>query len=120
MPKVHLWDGGVYDNLGFEALFKPRGDGLRNGLDFLIVSDASGGLRTARRARFQRVKRLVDIASDQVRSLRARMLFGHFASRSNTGVYLRMGQSAALVLREAGVPEDQPEGIDLSSPRRTD
>jgi NTE family protein len=111
MPTVHLWDGGVYDNLGVEALFKPRGDGLRNGLDFLIVSDASGGLRTARRARFQRVKRLVDIASDQVRSLRARMLFGHFASRPNTGVYLRMGQSAALVFREAGVMEGATQKV---------
>ena len=40
--RVHLWDGGVYENLGLEALFKP-GEPLR-GCDFLICSDASGPL----------------------------------------------------------------------------
>ncbi len=42
---VRLWDGGAYDNLGLEPLFKP-GSGLRS-CDFLICSDASGPLRAA-------------------------------------------------------------------------
>jgi hypothetical protein len=39
---VHLWDGGAYDNLGLEPLYKP-GEELV-GCDFLLVSDASGPL----------------------------------------------------------------------------
>ena len=40
---VHLWDGGAYENLGLEALYKP-GRGLID-CNFLICSDASGPLR---------------------------------------------------------------------------
>ena len=74
-----LWDGGVYDNLGVEALFKPR-EGLQKGIELLLVSDASaplgikswsagGILRTVRRG-----GRLLDIPRNQVRGLYARML----------------------------------------------
>ena len=35
-----LWDGGVYDKLGVEALFKPAG-AYSDGFYFLVVSDAS-------------------------------------------------------------------------------
>jgi NTE family protein len=37
---VHFWDGGAYENLGIESLYKPL-QGLM-GCDFLICSDASG------------------------------------------------------------------------------
>lgn len=37
LRRLMLWDGGVYENLGIEALFKPSG-GFREGFDFLIVS----------------------------------------------------------------------------------
>ena len=43
-----LWDGGVYDNLGAEALYK-AGKGLREGIDFCLVSDASGAFVTEHR-----------------------------------------------------------------------
>jgi len=54
LPKLHLWDGGVYDNLGVEALFKPgRTDGVyRDDYTFLIVSDASGTCATPKSASF--------------------------------------------------------------------
>jgi hypothetical protein len=38
-----LWDGGVYDNLGLEALYK-IGEGLDGEIDFLIVSNASASI----------------------------------------------------------------------------
>src|SRR6516164_10303727 len=37
---VRLWDGGAYENLGLESLYKSQ-QGLL-GCDFLICSDASG------------------------------------------------------------------------------
>lgn len=94
--RLHLWDGGVYDNLGVEALFKP-GEGLRDGTDFLIVCDASRPLSADERASrwrpgyLQASMRLVDVATDQVRSLRARMLIEYFKQNPGSGAYLRMG-----------------------------
>ena len=40
---IRLWDGGVYENLGLEALFKPEGRLI--GCDFLVCSDASRSIR---------------------------------------------------------------------------
>ncbi len=105
LPRLHLWDGGVYDNLGVEALFKTRSERFREGYNFLIVSDASGTLPVERPLPHRRAKRLVDIATDQVRGLRSRSLVEHFTREPNSGVYLRMGRTASYLLREAGVPE---------------
>lgn len=94
--RLHLWDGGVYDNLGVEALFKP-GEGLRDGTDFLMVCDASRPLSSDKRTSrwrpgyLQASMRLVDVATDQVRSLRARMLIEYFKQNPGSGAYLRMG-----------------------------
>lgn len=94
--RLHLWDGGVYDNLGVESLFKP-GEGLRDGTDFLIVCDASRPLSRDTRTSAWRPgyldasMRLVDVATDQVRSLRARMLMEFFKQHPGTGAYLRIG-----------------------------
>ncbi|KAA1261076.1 Patatin-like phospholipase [Rubripirellula obstinata] len=94
--RLHLWDGGVYDNLGVESLFKP-GVGLQNDTDFLIVCDASRPLSGESRGTHWRPSylrasmRLVDVATDQVRSLRARMLINHFQQNPGSGAYLRMG-----------------------------
>lgn len=107
VPRVHLWDGGVYDNLGVEALFKPRGNHYRDEYNFLVVSDASGGLGPARPVVHQRATRLIAIATDQVRSLRARSLVAHFLEQPHSGVYLRMGNSAAAIYRDARIPEGE-------------
>ncbi|MDA8745146.1 patatin-like phospholipase family protein [Rubripirellula amarantea] len=102
--KLHLWDGGVYDNLGVESLFKP-GEGLRDGTDFLIVCDASRPLSGENQESrwtpgyLEASMRLVDVATDQVRSLRARMLMEYFKQNPGSGAYLRMGRKSSR-LRE--------------------
>jgi NTE family protein len=95
---VRLWDGGAYDNMGLEAVSKP-GRGLK-GCDFLICSDASGPLRppggsplTALAKGHLSSPRLYDVASDQIRSLRSRMLIADITSGKVNGVLLRMGNS---------------------------
>jgi len=46
--KIHIWDGGVYDNLGMEALVKyDKGCVYRKEFDFLIISDASKAIEPA-------------------------------------------------------------------------
>ena len=104
--RYDLWDGGVYDNLGLEALHKPNG-GLRSGVDFLIVSDAASQLRTEthKRRRWpnpgRRAYRLVDIAMDQTRALRARSVVSEFQRCPDRGVYLRIGNSSESIYAAA-------------------
>lgn len=95
---VRLWDGGAYENLGLEAIFKP-GEVLR-GCDFLICSDASGALKPPGRGPLGSLikgqlwsPRLFDVASDQIRALRARMVIGEFERDLVKGVYLRIGNT---------------------------
>ena len=105
--RYELWDGGVYDNLGLEPLFKPNGD-FRDGLDLLVVSDASAPLELTPRTLSRmlrpahRVLRLVDIASDQVRGLRSRAVVAEFARTEGTGVYFRMGNTVEQIYSAVG------------------
>jgi NTE family protein len=93
---VRLWDGGAYENLGLETLFKP-GEPLR-GCDFLVCSDASGPigsqsvLRLAAKGRLPS-PRPFDVCTDQIRSLRSRMLLKAITDGTVKGVLLKMGNS---------------------------
>lgn len=100
--KVRLWDGGAYDNMGLEAVTKP-GKGLRH-CDFLICSDASGPLPMPGRLPLAGLfsgslssPRLFDIAGDQIRALRSRVLIADIAAGTLAGVLLRMGNSVRAV-----------------------
>ena len=97
-----LWDGGVYDNLGVEALLKPGGV-YRAGFDFLIVSDASALLESETRA-LHAPLRLLHVATDQVRSLRARAVVSHLQGNPGTGVYLKIGNTEEHIFQEANQP----------------
>ncbi len=103
-----LWDGGVYDNLGVEALYK-TGKGLRDDIDFLLVSDASKPLGVIDRKWFRKIPlprapmRLVNIPMDQVRSVRSRCMFDYFED-NDAGGYIRMGYTVAELFEEQGIP----------------
>lgn len=111
--RIHLWDGGTYDNLGIEALFKQgREQRYRDGFDFLIVSDASRVLPEASRAPQQRPRRLIEIPMDQVRSLRSRSLVDHFEREPGSGIYLRIGRSTSFILAAANKTSDLNDSLD--------
>ena len=101
-PEIHLWDGGAYENLGLEAMFKPKPTLI--GCDMLIVSDASAplaltGKSVPKKSPWAMLKgdlaspRLFDIASDQIRGLRARMFMAELERKTIDGAFLRMGNS---------------------------
>lgn len=102
---ITLWDGGVYDNLGVETLYK-TGVGFREDIDTLLVSDASKPLEKIKKKWVYKFPipnspknfRLVDIPTDQVRSLRARDLFNVF-QKYNNGGYLRIGESVNKIFK---------------------
>jgi NTE family protein len=107
MDRVRLWDGGAYENMGLETLFKPR-QGLL-GCDFLICSDASGPLKPAGQASPLNIlrghlvaPRLFDVCSDQIRALRSRMFIKEIEAGTIKGALLRMGNSVRDIDIKAG------------------
>jgi NTE family protein len=120
LDSVRLWDGGVYENLGLESLYK-MDQGLV-GCDFLICSDASGPLSTVRRRSDLRnilqgrlaSPLLFDISSDQIRALRSRMFIGSLRRGEVQGVLLRMGNSTRnldLKSGRAAVPKEYDDAL---------
>lgn len=106
---VHLWDGGAYENMALEVLYKPV-EGLQ-GCDVLICSDASAPLGPPVGILSSLLKgglgspRLFDIAADQIRSLRSRMLMKAIHQGEIEGFLFRLGTSPRQFSMTAGSVE---------------
>lgn len=104
----HLWDGGVYDNLGLESVYKvDNGGSLSKGVNYLIVSNASGSSGYRRRKNDfsgTNLKRLLEIAMDQVGALRNRNVMDYF-KRTQNGMYFKIGNSAEVIAEASGVSD---------------
>lgn len=106
--RLHLYDGGLYDNLGIEPMFDvgrqemKNDDTLRSNLTYLIVSD--GGAPLARKAIPHplnpfRFKRIADIALDQSRALRVRAFVNFLQENPTSGAYMGIGTAAEPSIR---------------------
>ncbi|MBC3926747.1 patatin-like phospholipase family protein [Undibacterium sp. CY21W] len=100
--RIHIYDGGVYDNLGLEPFFD-AGKLVRKGDYSVIASDA--GLPLARRFDLGplspfRLGRLMDIVTDQTRSLRIRT-FVQYLIQGGPGAYLQIGSIGERVLKQS-------------------
>ena len=103
--KITLWDGGVYDNLGLEALYK-IGHKLDDEIDFLMVSSASASIGYQKRKAslsFANLRRLLDIAMLQVDSLRTREVMATVITKGD-GMYMKIGNSAAAIAAGFKIP----------------
>ena len=106
-----LWDGGVYDNLGLDALYRVGGGFERemdSTIDFLIVSNAGAPIgHQVRKGHLSpaNLKRLLDIAVNQVDVLRSQQVYSEIIS-AGKGLYLKIGLSAGQVAQILGVPQD--------------
>ncbi|MCL2499343.1 MAG: patatin-like phospholipase family protein [Defluviitaleaceae bacterium] len=91
LDRYTLWDGGVFDNLGLDALHKIGGH-LDREINFLIVSDASLPLEHQNRGRpSQNLRRLLDIATNQANHLRARDFIYSIVGWKR-GLYVKIGE----------------------------
>jgi NTE family protein len=89
--QLHLYDGGVYDNLGMEPLFDAGRGVAKNAGEIILVSDAGAPLRPG----FSlfalnpwRLKRVADIMSEQARALRVRAFSNFLQQGPERGAYL--------------------------------
>jgi NTE family protein len=112
---IHIYDGGVYDNLGIEP-FYDAGRGSSKGRFRILVSDAGKPLERG----FDlpalhpfRLRRLMDVMSDQTRALRVRG-FVEYLKGGGPGAYLQIGRQGQEILAEAGpyIPYRRHWGID--------
>jgi len=108
-PRVHLWDGGVYDNLGVEGLHNFI-TGWRRGIDFLVISDASGRSKPeSYQAGPKALLRIMTgIMMDQIRSLRSRAVLERMINHNDAGAFLQIGNNCKQVLTGAGKESEVP------------
>ncbi|MDE0011649.1 MAG: patatin-like phospholipase family protein [Candidatus Poribacteria bacterium] len=108
--KLHLWDGGVYDNLGLEGLYDIENQEYKGDYDFLVISDASDPIEIEQHSRWfwKRMDRVLAVMIDQARILRSRILMNHFESHGNSGVYFEIGNTAREILETI----ETDEGLD--------
>lgn len=110
--RLHLYDGGVYDNLGLEPFFD-AGRGIpKPEVDFILVSDAGAPLKPGF-PRFSinpwRLKRVVDITTDQSRALRVRGFMTYIGQNPDKGAYIYIGiPTEAAYLIKGAEPAEFP------------
>ncbi|MBI4996670.1 MAG: patatin-like phospholipase family protein [Rhodocyclales bacterium] len=118
--QLHLYDGGVYDNLGLEPFFDAGCGVPKPEVDFILVSDAGAPLKPGF-PRFSinpwRLKRVADITSDQSRALRVRGFMKYVERNPDKGAYVYIGMPAEAVHRIDGA---EPAGFPTTLRRVTE
>lgn len=95
--RLHIYDGGIYDNLALEPLMDPGSQHLKDGIEYLICSDAGAPLKRVGPGPSWspfRALRILDIAMDQARALRVRPLANFFENNPGAGSYAQIGAGA--------------------------
>lgn len=93
---LHLYDGGVYDNLGLEPFFDVGRRVAKSAGAAIYVSDAGAPL-AGKESSFIglfRAKRLTDIMSEQSRTLRVRSFLEFLKHTTHAGAYAYIATTA--------------------------
>lgn len=118
--KLHIYDGGVYDNLGLEPFFDGGRIKAKTPDTTIIVSDAGAilqkGLDLGPLNPF-RLKRILDIVSDQSRALRVRS-FAEYLKQTQSGAYLQIGSDPLEKLREYGGSQTTLDWLKIDAIKR--
>lgn len=89
--RLHLYDGGIYDNLGLEPFFDPGRQKAKHDGYFILASDAGAPLTLGfdhGALSVFRLKRVADIISEQARALRVRTFASYLQRDATKGAYL--------------------------------
>jgi len=92
--RLHLYDGGLYDNLALESLMDAGTQRLKTDIKYLVCSDAGAVLkRVDSRGPLSpfRALRILNIALDQSRALRVRALMNSLGTNAVAGTYAQIG-----------------------------
>lgn len=110
---LRLSDGGVYDNLGLEPVWKQHKTVLSSDGGALFDFEADKNL-------FGRVKRYVSIPENQALALRKRWLISNFMNNTMSGAYWGIGGAAANYGNPAAIGYSKGLADDFIAKIRTD
>lgn len=89
--RLHLYDGGVYDNMGLEPFFDVGRKESKVGNTYILCSDAGAPLASGfdlGPLNVFRLARVADIMADQARALRVRSFVDWIRTQPSAGAYL--------------------------------
>ncbi len=92
--RLHLYDGGVYDNLGLEPYFDAGRGRSKLSSESIVVSDAGAPLAPGfsfGAFNMFRLKRVADIMSDQAHALRVRTFSTYLQAEPGRGAFIYIG-----------------------------
>jgi len=104
--RLHLYDGGLYDNLGLEPLFDAGLQQAKTNGGSIVVSDAGAPLTLGFHKGWfnpRRLKRWLDLVGEQQRALRVRS-FVNALRNGFPGAYIQIGSSAVEQLQKVSHP----------------
>jgi NTE family protein len=107
--RVVLTDGGVYDNLGLETIWKRY--------DTILVSDAGGLMPPEPDPKedwAQHARRILDVVDNQVRDLRKRQVVGSYKDGSRKGTYWGIRTDIADYAAPGALPCPHPRTMLLA------
>lgn len=104
LKRLHLYDGGIYDNLGLEPLFDIGKQAVKDpSIEHIFVSDASAPLlkdEIPGPLSWRRFQHLFEITAEQVRSLRVRSFVNYICNFSSAGLYFQIGTDPVSKVRK--------------------
>jgi NTE family protein len=113
--KIYLSDGGVYDNLGLEAIWKT--------FNTVIVSDAGAPFKDQPKpwllkfSQLKKMLRVLDITVNQTRALRKRRLIDDFKRGERQGTYWGIATHINDYELEDAMVEDNPTTASMKTIR---
>ncbi len=108
--RIHIYDGGVYDNLGLEPFFDIGKQVIKTEtgsppVDFIIVSDAGaafGRQQIPGPLHPGRLERVANIGFGQARALRVRSFVHFLQHNSDSGMYVQIGSDPVASIKTYG------------------
>jgi NTE family protein len=94
--RLHLYDGGLYDNLALESLMDAGTQSLKGDIQYLVCSDAGAPLKRVGPGLSLspfRALRILEIAMDQAHALRVRSLANFLERNPGAGAYAQIGSN---------------------------
>jgi NTE family protein len=100
--RLHLWDGGVCDNLGVEGMHSFL-NGWEQNVDLLMISDGCARVRPEPYRTWKAADRLIrGLMLEEIRSLRFRAIVERARNHDDQVCYFLIGSSCQDVLRFTG------------------
>lgn len=113
---IHIYDGGMYDNLGMESLFDVATQSFTkdSGIDFMISSDAGAPYEHSQIGNAcnpKRLERLFRLLVDQARALRARSFIHFLQENPQSALYCHLGMMPHKIVQSLRLSD---EGLKLN------